>query len=96
MNWYIGQEIVCIKTHSTGVIKEGQVFVIKGLRAAPCEHYECMIDVGVTSYNLLLTCNYCGKTENNHGTFWFGNQLFAPLQDLTKQISELLEQKILI
>jgi len=49
--WHIGQDIVCIKSHSHGAVKEGDVYVIQGLKQSCCM---VSIDVGIRS-----TANLC-------------------------------------
>ena len=46
-NWRIGQDIVCVKTHPKGVVKEGELYTIKALRTTTCKCSEVEIDVGV-------------------------------------------------
>jgi hypothetical protein len=85
--WHIGQDIVCIKSHSQAVIKEGDIFTIKGLKKGCCT---IVIDVGISAQSHLTKCR-CGNIRVKHdGIFWLGEQLFKPLDELT-DISELLE-----
>jgi len=100
MNWYIGQEIVCVEFHKEGFVKEGNIYKINDIRKGCCSNAD--IDVGkkdpkdANTYG--TNCRYCNKTMNNgsNNTIWFDESRFAPLQDMTEQISELLEQKIKI
>ena len=48
IDYTIGDEIVCVRTHSQGVVKEGQIFTCLGLKQDPCK--KCggyIVDVGV-------------------------------------------------
>lgn len=91
-NWYIGQDIVCIKTHSRGLIKEGDIFNIKALMNC-CQ---VSIDIGVLSPNGLTHCSSCKKIFYPYPYHWFSERLFAPLDTLTdiSEIQEILNQPI--
>lgn len=91
MNWYIGQEIVCIKTHSQGMVKRGQTFIIKGLSNGFCRCTAVLIDVGVISNNLRVECKYCNVIINkNSNVHWFAESYFSPLEYNQEAIDELL------
>ena len=94
MNWYIGQEIVCIKTHSQGYVKRGQTFTIRGLRLSNCICNNVEIDVGINCPHKKRFHNCTGcKTrtqEMPYGARWFSQSLFAPLEYNQEAIDELL------
>ena len=101
MNWHIGQEIVCIKTHSKGVVKRGKIYTIKGLKESACKCQEIEIDVGIlfdrTIYNgpsYCLICNWRGNTVEE--AWWLSETIFAPLEYNQDAINELLEEPVLI
>lgn len=98
MNWYINQEIVCIKTHSQGVVKRGQIYPVKGLRKAFCKCVDIQIDVGVTHpTSKTESCTDCNiKRRADSDIWWLHESLFAPLEYNQQAIDELLEQPILI
>lgn len=100
-NWHIGQDIVCIKTHSKGYSKEGNVYTVKSLRKRCCH---VQIDIGekvpdrTGSGKWTTTCSGC-KSEIDNGTdntAWLSERLFAPLDTLTDitEIEEILKQPI--
>lgn len=92
MNWYIGQEIVCIKTHSQGVIKRGQAFTIKAVRESQCSCDYIEIDIGIRYFSFGM-CVKCGYTASNpEPEWWFSERNFAPLEYNQQAIDELLEQ----
>ena len=96
-NWHIGQDIVCIKTHSTGLVKEGDVFTIKGLREGYCKCSKVQINIGFTSIIKKEQCRVCSVTRNCEDNFhWLTENLFAPLDTLTdiSEIEEILSQPI--
>lgn len=78
MNWYIGQKIVAIVTHSLGDFKEGQVFEIKTLRQGCCSIW---IDIGIPSKHGPTIC-YCGKIHNKQSFAWYCETAFAPLDEM--------------
>jgi hypothetical protein len=97
-NWYIGQDIVCIKSHSQGVVKEDEVFVIKGLRTAPCNCGNIEINIGIISNGEVLhECGSCGAVTTRYESSRFlSERIFAPLDTLTdiSEIEEILSQPI--
>lgn len=100
-NWFINQDIVCIKTHSEGVVIEGNVYTIKSLRKTCCI---VQIDIGAKAPDLNGStlfesrCRECKKTTYNHtdNTYWIAERLFVPLDTLTdiSEIEEILSQPI--
>lgn len=99
MNWYIGQIIVCVKSHSKGWVKENQVYDIQALRAGCCATH---IDVGMKGQDMtgsgLFQTNCCGCNKRIYNgtdnTLWFDECLFAPLDTLDEQIKEALTTSI--
>ena len=93
MKWYIGQDIVCIKSHSQGAVKEGDVFIIKGIKKSCCS-----IDLDINFIHLkpMLECPHCHKLEKSNGIYWFDHNQFAPLESITdiSEIEELLKEPI--
>ena len=101
-NFHIGQDVVCIKTHSKGIVKEGDVFTVKGLRESTCKCNDIEIHVGIydtlgyNSYrNSCMICGWQGELTTSN-VWWFSNILFAPLDTLTdiSEIEEILNQPI--
>lgn len=99
MNWHIGQEIVCVKSHSQGVVKKDRIYTIKGIMQSCCH---ISLDVGMkqtdrTGSGLFqLQCNLCNKSEpiTTDNTWWFGESLFAPLMDISELESILNKEQI--
>lgn len=95
MNWQIGQEIVCIRTHTKGKLKRGQIYTIQALRKSMCSCDEIEIDVGVPTgggFGECLVCGYIAK--NKVSAWWFSEKSFAPLEYNMSAIEELLEEPI--
>lgn len=86
--WHIGQDIVCIKSHSQGAVKEGEVFTIKGLRKNCCA---IEINIGMSMpMGVILNCRHCGSNKHSDGVYWLRENLFAPLEADLSEIYEYL------
>ncbi len=93
-NFHIGQDIVCVKTHSQGFVKEGQLYVVKGLSTGICRCNPVIIDVGIVTDPAPIQCGRCkiiATKIGNPNIFWFGESLFRPLDELC-DISELTNE----
>lgn len=98
-NWYIGQDIVCIKTHSKGFVTKDKVYTIKSLKQSCCH---INIDVGLIAPNKALNyytdCKACNTISSNGSSpiLWFHEGLFVPLNSLVdiSEIEEILSQPI--
>lgn len=96
----IGMTVVCIKTHSQGAVKEGDVRKIKGMRINCCGNL--VLDVGIiadtTRFNYLTIgeryyCTSKRHLETFDGIWWINNLLFRPLEDLyNTEIEELMNE----
>lgn len=99
MNWYIGQEIVCIHTHTQNAVVKDKIYIIKGIRQGCCH---IQLDFGITFPDLTGSglfhqhCNLCKKdyqvTTDN--TWWIADRLFAPLMDISELESILNKEQI--
>lgn len=95
MNWYIGQEIVCINdkkfSHQGGSgtgLNADCIYTIKALRLCECGDVE--ICVGIKSFAGTGICK-CGLIKTNDGEFrWHNENRFRPLDEIA-DISELTE-----
>lgn len=91
--WYIGQEILCIKTHSEGLVKKGEIYTIKGLQKSNCKCHEIEIDVGVIGDSSLGECLVCNTTfKKSISIWWFSEKLFVPLEYNQEEINELIKE----
>lgn len=99
--FYIGQEVVCIKTHSDKIVKEGEVFTIQGLKQFKC-NCGIGIDVGFKEIRTAIFFNCCGSCnisytpKINDGIWWISSELFKPLDELVSidELTEVLEKPI--
>lgn len=87
----VGQKVVCIKSHSQGVVIEGKIYTIFGLK--PCTSCKLLrLDVGVSTPRDGI-CS-CGTKHDQNGIHWIASQLFRPLDDefATSVLENILEQ----
>lgn len=83
--FYVGQKVVCVKDHSHGFIKRGQVFTVTGI------NYCCEFNVEINhcSGRIGHRCTKCSATISSST---YGQQLFAPYDPPAIEIpAELLE-----
>ena len=96
-NWKIGQDIVCIKTHSNGVVMEGEIYTIKALKEGFCRCGLIVIHIGKFSKGMYDICPDCKATARaTDDILWLWDGLFAPLDTLTdiSEIEAILSQPI--
>ena len=88
----VGQKVVCIKTHSRGIVKEGELHTVKGMKIRKC----CgalLLDVGIMAQHNIDTCSCGHREENSDGIYWINSILFRPLDDLfNEEIEELMNE----
>lgn len=91
-NWYIGQDVVAIRTHEQHCFKEGDIFTIRGLRLSACTCCgEIQLDIGrCLPSDYICICNDCGVAMDCNGIEWHSEYDFKPLDELA-DISELVE-----
>ena len=88
----IGQQVVCVKTHSMGAVKEGQIHTTQGIKVCDCGNLT--LDVGVRDngsrpYLICTKCNRITKTP----IWWINAVNFRPLDDLyNTEIEELMNE----
>jgi len=89
----IGQQVVCVKSHSQGRVKEGEIFTIKDLRLCKCCKY-LEIDIGLKyNGNPMQVCTPCRHLDFKNGVQWTGHELFRPIDDLyNTEIEELMNE----
>ena len=87
----INQKVVCVRTHSQGVVKEGEVYTVKDIDVNHCCK-SIVLDVGFVRNGSALMCR-CGSLIQNRGNaYWIGSRLFRPLDDMyNEEIEELTE-----
>lgn len=91
MKWYIGQPIVAIRSHSQGIFKKGDEFIIKGIRTPLCNCKNLDIDIGFRPTPKRSGCRVCNVTYPSDGIYWFSEVSFAPLDVDISELIEVLE-----
>jgi len=87
-NFKIGQEVVCIKSHSMGFFKKGEEFTIQGIKIEKCCKL-ITLDIGLKFDYVNGEC-VCGNTTEWDN--YFSSSLFAPKQELSNTTyNEVLE-----
>jgi len=92
----VGKKVICIKDHSQGAVKKGQVFELLAMSRAKCK-CTLRLDVGISipsNMKQLSRCYECNWREPNHGVWWLDACIFAPYDTTTSEhtIESLLEQ----
>ncbi len=89
----IGQKVVCVKTHSQGLVKKGKNYIVKS-NSCPCN---CIaIDVGaiVSGTSDLNECYNCKLVYPHDNRQFICESLFAPLKEDGSSLSLTLELDI--
>lgn len=89
----VGKKIICVKTHSQGVVKRGQVFELLAIKKNKCCG-NVSFDIGIPSATVNSMCRMCYTTYVNNGTMWVCHTLFAPYDDSLSELttSDILEE----
>lgn len=86
----VGQQIIALKDHSTGIVKRGDIFTVYGVRSGICPCTPVLLDIGIERNEKQLACFDCGVfaafAEPNN---WIAAWIFMPLNAFlnTKAIS---------
>lgn len=96
IDYTIGDDIVCVKTHSQGIVKEGEVYKCLGLTIASCSCKKYLVDIGETSTNGCTLYRPCKEISTTDGIIWINATMFRKLDTLINidEITELLEEPI--
>lgn len=95
------KEVICIKTHSQGKVKEGNIYPLLETKSLKCNcGPKILYNVGIptsktASFNYVRcpTCNYRAPNYTNY--IWFSSELFANLADIT-ELTEILSKEVAI
>lgn len=91
-----GDDVVCVKTHSQGVVIKGRVYTVRDVLPSPCG---CMtlVDVGLKTNRPMFYCNNCGMHLEKTDKAWhIGIDLFRKLltdseqEDMRNVLNEVL------
>lgn len=74
----VGDRVCCVKTHSQGVVKKGQVFTILNINNLECGCIQ--LDVGIIGDSIHGRCR-CGVVYiKEYSIWWLNSSRFAPIQ----------------
>lgn len=96
----VGDEIICIKDHSRKIVRNGDVFTVKGFTRNPCCG-STIVDVGIKDAMPNTTCYTClCDYQKPNGGYWLAAYLFRKFEkrrkpkknSLTDEMIERIEQ----
>lgn len=91
MHFDIGMRVVCVKDHSKGIVRQGQIFTIWGIDSCRCGMI--LLDIGIRMANSRRVCS-CGHEASVGNIIDLDARLFAPLQQ-TPEISALTVDELI-
>lgn len=78
-NFRVGQRVICIKSHSMGIFKKGQIFVVASINNTPCCNALGLdVSIHTNHENIICTCGAEYKNDNH-----WGAELFRPIDELS-------------
>lgn len=85
-------ELLCIQTHSQGVVIAGEVYPLISEIKSPCECDKTLVNVGISSKYDTSECTICKKVWVSDDIFWINKKLFAQIatEDEVKQSQEMI------
>lgn len=91
----VGKEVICIKTHSRGVVEKNEIYMVNAIKRDCCGGF--VLDVGIqdprrspTGY---IRCTFCNTRMIQDYIWWIDIELFAPLADIS-ELEKLLKENI--
>lgn len=82
----IGQKVVCIKSHTQGLVRKGNTYVVQDIHVMPCGCWN--VNVGVKTDKDFSGCDRHGVIVDSGGIAWIGVCLFAPYNPSQVEIDE--------
>jgi len=101
IDYRAGDEIVCIRDHSQGVVKKGEVYTAHKLQRNSCG---CLlyVDVGIKSDRPFTRCPACETNdEKTDDVWWIDARLFRRLltkseeEDLADVLAEVFSEELI-
>jgi hypothetical protein len=91
----IGQKVVCVKTHSQGIVKKGNFYTIYNINNPGCCG-KIFVDVGIKmDEDKTLMCSTCRSEIHTKEIHWISSALFSPLEhDFTEEVLKKALQQI--
>lgn len=83
--FYVGQEVVCVKDYSTGIVKKGCKYLVYMVRIG-CSCGYWVVDVGITNGKMFSHCPYCWEREYAPNAL-IAASLFAPITSTFQSIT---------
>lgn len=95
----VGGKVICVKDHSEGVVKKGEIFTLLNIQPSNCKCNNWELDIGIRvekrQYFYKVGCSDCCTIFDDDRTniAWLSSSIFLPLDDF-KEVSfqKLLEQ----
>jgi len=99
LDYTLGDDIVCIRTHEEGAFKEGDVFKCKALKIESCKCKCVIVDIGISNsygFGAITICRICSSEMNEDGIWWFDASRFRKLDTIVNidEIHELLNEPL--
>ena len=94
----VGDEIICIKDHSRKLVRNGEVFTVKGFTRNPCCG-STIVDVGISDSTPHTTCYSClCDYEKPKGGYWFAAYIFRKIEKSSStaknELPEAIQERI--
>lgn len=101
IDYRAGDDIICIKDHSQGIVKKGQVYTAHEITRMGCGCI-LLVDVGLKSDRPFTKCAACGMNdEKTDDVWWVDARLFRRLMDKSTEaefesaFAELMEGELI-
>lgn len=95
MNWYIGQEVVCVDDENSR-LQKGKIYDIQKLQKAPCSCGHIHIGVGILPITSTQYCSTCGYVFPVDSMSLYRESRFRPLQTAPEEadMKEAIEESL--
>ena len=101
IDYRAGDEIICIKDHSQGIVKKGQIYTAEHLQRMDCGCIY-LVDIGLKSDRPFTMCAVCEtKHDKTDNIWWIDARLFRRLlthseeADLKEVLEEVLHDELI-
>jgi hypothetical protein len=101
IDYRAGDEVVCIRDHSQGIVKKGQVYTANQITRMGCGCV-LLVDVGLKSDRQFTQCAACGMNdEKTDNIWWIDARLFRRLltrseeEDLADVLAEVFSEELI-
>lgn len=86
----VGGKVICVKSHNQGIIKNGDVFELLGIRKCKCGCIQ--LNIGIYGLECTKCLEHGEIEEDKQNIWWFSSSRFLPYDD---GLSELTAEDIL-